>query len=468
MQIHKFKLDENIIVLDVNSGAVHLVDQTVYDVLDVYNGANDTQVYNELQGKYTTEELREVLEELKDLQAQGLLFSAQPTMPDVFAEQPIVKSLCLNIAHDCNLRCGYCFASTGDFGTQNRTLMSREVGEAAVEFAIKGSAQRHNLEIDFFGGEPLSNWAVNKHLIEYVRRREKETGKNIKLTLTTNATLLSEEIIKFLNENRVMLVISIDGRKETHDKMRPFPNSAGSYDSAIAGFKKVVDMRKDKNYYVRGTYTRHNLNFAADVLDMAKLGREISVEPVVGTTEDYALQWEDLPVLFEEYDKLARVYLEKQLAGEGFNFFHYNVALDGGPCLNKRLAGCGAGHEYFAVTPEGDLYPCHQFVGREQYKLGDLQTGVVKPELVQDFRNAHILNKPECMQCWARFHCSGGCHANADLINGDIYKPYALGCELQRKRLECALLLQAVLSEELGEAKEKIRNFTYSDKEGTI
>lgn len=462
MQIHKFKLDDNMMVLDVNSGTVHLVDEPVYDVLDVYNGSNKQAVLEALNSKYSSSELEEILSELSELQEQGLLFSPEPEMPEVFKEKPIVKSLCLNIAHDCNLRCNYCFASTGDFGTQHRTYMSREVGQQAVEFAIAGSAARKNLEIDFFGGEPLMNWAVTKYLIEYIRRREQEVGKNIKLTLTTNATLLTEEIIEFLNANRVMLVISLDGRKQTHDKMRPYPNTQGSYDSAVAGFKKVIALRGDKNYYVRGTYTRYNLDFAADVLDMAKLGKEISVEPVVGTDEPYALQQEDLPVLFAEYDKLARAYLKAQLDGEGFNFFHFNVALDGGPCLNKRLSGCGAGHEYFAVTPEGDLYPCHQFVGREEYKLGTLNEGVVKPELVDTFRNAHILNKPDCMKCWARYHCSGGCHANAQLINGDIYKPYALGCELQRKRLECAILLQAVLADQLA-VKEKLHNFSFRE-----
>lgn len=460
MQIHKFQLDDNRIILDVNSGAVHLVDQLVYEVLDTYNGSNPQEVLANLANKYSKNELVDVLQELDGLIAEGLLFSPEPEIPDVFREQPIVKSLCIHIAHDCNLRCGYCFASTGDFGTSKRALISKETGEQAIEYAIKGSANRHNLEIDFFGGEPLMNWSVNKHLIEYARLREQQTGKNIKLTLTTNATLLTEEIIEFLNAQRVMLVISIDGRKQVHDQMRPYPGELGSYDKAVAGFKKVVALRGDKNYYVRGTYTHHNLDFAADVLDMAKLGREISIEPVVGTTEDYAIKASDLPTLFAEYEKLARAYLDAQRNGQGFNFFHFNVALDGGPCLNKRLAGCGAGHEYFAVTPEGDLYPCHQFVGREEYKLGTLDSGVVKPKLVQEFRSAHIQNKPDCMQCWARYHCSGGCHANAQLINGDIHKPYAIGCELQRKRLECAILLQSVLSQESNK-QEKIHNFSY-------
>ena len=460
MLIHKFKLDDNMIVLDVNSGSVHLIDQVVYDILDIYTGTNPQEVYKVLVGKYQLGELQEAIAELETLQAAGSLFAEPGEIPEVFQEKPIVKSLCLNVAHDCNLRCGYCFASTGDFGTSTRSLMSQEVGEKAIEFAIAGSQKRHNLEIDFFGGEPLMNWSVNKALIEYVRRREQETGKNIKLTLTTNATLLTEEIIEFLNKNRVMLVISIDGRKEVHDRIRPYEAGIGSYDKAVAGFKKVVQMRGDKNYYVRGTYTRYNLDFSKDVLDLAKLGKEISVEPVVGTTEGYALQKSDLPVLYAEYEELARKYLQAQLKGEGFNFFHFNVALDGGPCLNKRLAGCGAGHEYFAVTPEGDLYPCHQFVGREEYKLGNLDTGVQKVEIIEKFRNAHILNKPDCVKCWAKYHCSGGCHANAELINGDIYKPYELGCDLQRKRLECAILLQAVLADSEID-REKIRNFSF-------
>lgn len=463
MLIHKMRLDEYMAVLDVNSGAVHLVDDVIYDLLDVFDGTNDDEAIAALQTSYPEKDLREALEELHQLQEEGLLFSPEFEVPQTFAETPILKSLCLHIAHDCNLRCGYCFAGTGDFGGY-RAMMSKETAEKAVEFAIAGSKMRHNLELDLFGGEPLMNPEVVKHVINYVRRREFETGKNIKLTLTTNGTLLNDDIIQFLNDNRVMLVLSLDGKKETHDNMRPFPNKTGSYDAAVRGFKKVIESRNGKNYYLRGTYTHFNPHFAEDTLDMTKIGKELSVEPVVGIDEPYVLTEADLPVLYEEYDKLARAYLQKRREGDAFDFFHFNVALDNGPCVAKRLAGCGAGHEYFAITPEGDIYPCHQFVGREEYKLGTLETGVVKPDLVQKFRHTHVMTKAECSTCWARFFCSGGCHANADLINGDISKPYQYGCKLQKKRLECAIVLQAILAAEAQEGKDmrpEITNFKY-------
>ena len=463
MLIHKMRLDEYMAVLDVNSGAVHLVDDVIYDLLDVFDGTNDDEAIAALQTSYPEKDLREALEELHQLQEEGLLFSPEFEVPQTFAETPILKSLCLHIAHDCNLRCGYCFAGTGDFGGY-RAMMSKETAEKAVEFAIAGSKMRHNLELDLFGGEPLMNPEVVKHVINYVRRREFETGKNIKLTLTTNGTLLNDDIIQFLNDNRVMLVLSLDGKKETHDNMRPFPNKTGSYDAAVRGFKKVIESRNGKNYYLRGTYTHFNPHFAEDTLDMTKIGKELSVEPVVGIDEPYVLTEADLPVLYEEYDKLARAYLQKRREGDAFDFFHFNVALDNGPCVAKRLAGCGAGHEYFAITPEGDIYPCHQFVGREQYKLGTLDTGVVKPDLVQKFRHTHVMTKPACRECWARFFCSGGCHANADLINGDISIPYEYGCKLQKKRLECAIILQAVLSAEAQQGEDNrphITNFKF-------
>ena len=463
MLIHKMRLDDYMAVLDVNSGAVHLVDDVIYDLLDYYDGANGEEALAALEGKYAQEDLQDALTEMQELQKQGLLFSPSFDVPPTFAEKPIVKSLCLLVTHDCNLRCGYCFADTGSFGGC-RQFMSRETAEAAVEFAIRGSRQRHNLELDFFGGEPLMNWGVVQHTVNYVRRRERETEKNIKLTLTTNGTLLNDDNIKFLNENRVMLVLSLDGKKETHDAMRAFPSKAGSYDAAVRGFKKVIESREGKNYYLRGTYTHFSTHFCDDVLDMTKVGREISVEPVVGIDEPWVLTEEDLPVLYEEYDKLARAYLQRRREGNGFDFFHFNVALDNGPCVAKRLAGCGAGHEYFVITAAGDIYPCHQFVGREQYKLGTLDTGVEREDLVQKFRHTHVLTKPECSSCWARFFCSGGCHANADLINGDITKPYEYGCKLQKKRLENAILVQAVLSAEAQQGDDlrpKINNFTY-------
>ncbi|HIU64174.1 MAG TPA: thioether cross-link-forming SCIFF peptide maturase [Candidatus Avacidaminococcus intestinavium] len=458
------KLDEHMAVLDVNSGAVHLVDELIYDILGIYDGIDEESVKKGLSDKYTKEEICEALAELNELKSEGLLFSPSYDVPDTFSEEPILKSLCLHIAHDCNLRCGYCFAGTGDFGG-HRALMNKEIAEKAVEFAIAGSKMRHNLELDLFGGEPLVNPEVVKHVISYARQREKETGKNIKLTLTTNGTLLKDEMIEFLNEQRVMLVLSLDGKKETHDAMRPFPNKTGSYDAAVRGFKKVIDSRHGKNYYLRGTYTHYDPYFAEAVLDMAKIGKEISVEPVVGVDEPYVLTESDLPILMEEYDKLARIYLERRHAGKAFDFFHFNVALDNGPCVAKRLAGCGAGHEYYAITPEGDIYPCHQFVGREEYKLGNLETGILKQELVKKFRHTHVMTKPACSECWARFFCSGGCHANADLLNGDIAKPYEFGCKLQKKRLECAIIIQALLADEAQAGTQDLRpvidNFKY-------
>jgi len=454
--IHRMKLDEHYAVLDVNSGAVHLVDAMIFDLLSVYDGTNADETLSAFRSKYREEDILDALEEMKNLQEQGLLFSPSFPVPNTFSQDPILKSLCLHIAHDCNLRCGYCFAGTGDFGG-HRALMSKEIAEQAIDFAIAGSKNRHNLEIDLFGGEPLMNVPVVKHVINYARKREIDADKNIKLTLTTNGTLLNDDIVDFLNRNRVMLVLSLDGKKTTHDNMRPFPNKAGSYDAAVAGFKKVIDSRQGKNYYLRGTYTHYNLNFADDTVSMLDVGKEISMEPVIGTDEPYVLTDADLPKIMEEYDKLARIYLDRREKGEAFDFFHFNVALDNGPCVAKRLAGCGAGHEYFAITPEGDIYPCHQFVGREKYKMGTLATGIERQDLVQYFRQMHVMKKPMCKECWARFFCSGGCHANADMANGDISKPYEYGCKIQKKRLECAIIIQAILSDEANAGGEDLR-----------
>ena len=446
MKIHKFHVNGTYILLDINSGAVHVIDKMVYDMMDVFNGSNDSEVIKAYQAVYREESLREALAELHGLMGRQLLFAPDLTVPLTFSQKPLVKSLCLHIAHDCNLRCGYCFAGTGDFG-HDRGLMTKEVGEQAIEFVIQNCGNRIHSEVDFFGGEPLMNMEVVKHLVSYIRRREKETGKIFKLTLTTNATLLNDDIINYLNTNNISLVLSIDGRQNVHDRMRPYPNGAGSYEQVMRNIKKMVDSRDGQNYYLRGTYTAYNLDFAKDVIDMADRGfKELSIEPVVARDCDYEITEEHLPELFAQYEDLAKVYLERKLAGNGFEFFHFNLDLNNGPCVAKRLSGCGAGHEYFAVTPEGDLYPCHQFVGREEFLLGNVFEGIKKPEITQVFRQAHVLNKPECSECWARFYCSGGGHANADLMNGDIPKPYKIGCELQKKRLECALAIQAQLA----------------------
>lgn len=446
MKIHKFILNGMHIVLDVNSGAVHVVDQLVYDILDIFDGTNEAEALAAMTGKYPAAEVAEVLEELKTLVAEEKLFSPNLTVPLTFSDKPLVKSVCLHVAHDCNLRCGYCFAGTGDFG-HDRGMMSKEVGERAVDFIIENSGPRKHCEIDFFGGEPLMNMDVVKHVVAYVRKREAETGKIFKLTLTTNGVLLTDDNIQYLNDNNISLVLSLDGRPEVHDKMRPFANGQGSYAQVAPKITKAIQSRNDQNYYLRGTFTGYNLDFAADVLSMADAGfTQLSVEPVVAKDCDYALTEEHLPQLFAEYEKLADAYVERKLNGNGFDFFHFNVDLNNGPCVAKRLSGCGAGHEYFAVTPEGDLYPCHQFVGREDYLLGTVFDGVNNQELPQQFRQTHVLNKEECRECWARFYCSGGCHANADLFHGRIDQPYEVGCELQKKRLECALMVQAKLA----------------------
>lgn len=450
MNIHKFYLNGLYIILDINSGAVHVVDKMVYDIMDLFDGSNDEIVSTTFASQYDADEVREVLAELHQLMDENKLFSQMVEVPLHFSQKPLVKSVCLHVAHDCNLRCNYCFAGTGDFG-HTRGMMSKEVAERAVEFIIENSGPRINSEIDFFGGEPLMNMDTVRHAVSYIRRRETETGKKFKLTLTTNGVLLNDEINQYLNDNNISLVLSLDGRREVHDNMRPFVNGAGSYDMILKNVTKTIDSRNGQNYYLRGTFTAHNLDFAADVLDIADKGfTQLSVEPVVAKDCDYALTEEHLPQLFAQYDSLAQAYLERKRKGQGFEFFHFNLDLDNGPCVAKRLSGCGAGHEYFAVTPEGDLFPCHQFVGRDEFLLGNVFEGVKNTQLPDQFRQSHVLNKSECRECWARFYCSGGCHANADLFNKDINIPYKIGCELQKKRLECALMIQALLTLESG------------------
>ncbi|HWQ62429.1 MAG TPA: thioether cross-link-forming SCIFF peptide maturase [Negativicutes bacterium] len=450
MDIHRFHQNGMYIVLDVNSGAVHVVDKIAYDALAVFDGTNDAAVQAALGGEYGAAAVAEVLAELHGLMADGRLFSPAVEVPAAIGDAPLVKSLCLHVAHDCNLRCGYCFAGTGDFG-HDRGLMPPAVAERAVDFIIAGSGHRKHCEIDFFGGEPLLNMETVRHTVAYVRRREAETGKVFKLTLTTNAVLLDDATLAYLDAENISLVLSLDGRREVHDRMRPHVSGAGSWDDVLAGCRRVVASRGGQGYYLRGTYTAYNLDFAADVLAMADLGfTALSVEPVIAKDCDYALLPKHLPALFAQYDVLAAEYLARRRAGRPFDFFHFNLNLDNGPCVAKRLAGCGAGHEYFAVTPDGDLYPCHQFVGRDQYLMGNIFDGIKKPDLVQKFRRAHALAKPACRGCWARFYCSGGCHANAQLFGGDIAAPYELGCELQKKRLECAIAIQASLALEKG------------------
>ena len=442
MDIHKFEVNGEYILVDVNSGSVHVLDRTAYRLLDVFNGSNDAAVLNEFTTEFGAETVRETLVELHELIDAGMLFSPVVEIPPVFSAVPIVKSLCLHIAHDCNLRCRYCFAGTGAFGHE-RGLMPPEVACRAVDFLIENGGSRKNAEIDFFGGEPLLNMDTVKAAVAHIRRREAETGKHFNLTLTTNTILLDEEKLAFLNQENIQLILSIDGRREVHDRMRPFADGAGSYDMVLANMHQAVDSRQGQNYFARGTYTAYNADFAADVLDLADQGfQRLSLEPVVGKDAQYELTEAHLPELYRQYDLLAAEYLRRKAAGCGFEFFHFNVDLQNGPCLVKRLSGCGAGHEYFAVTPDGDLYPCHQFVGRDGFKVGNVFDGIEKQEICREFRQAHVLTKEECRSCWARFYCSGGCHANAHAYNGTIHTPYQMGCALQKKRLECAIYVQ--------------------------
>ncbi len=442
--IHKFKQGDDFILLDVNSGAVHIVDELTFKILDDFDGSNDAEILS----KYPDADTAEILDELHQLISNGELFAPEIDVPLTFASRGVVKSLCLMVAQDCNLRCKYCFGDGGTYG--HRAVMSEEIGRAAVDFIIKNSGLRKHCEIDFFGGEPLINFRTVKAVTEYVRQREVDTGKIFKLTLTTNGLLLDDKAIAWLNDNKISLVLSLDGRKEIHDAMRPDISGRGSYERVLKNFRRAVDSRGGDNYYLRGTYTKKNLDFTADVLSAHDAGFDVlSVEPVVLKDSPLALTVDDLPTIRAEYDRLTAKYLERRRAGNGFFFFHFNVDLSNGPCVAKRLSGCGAGHEYFAVDVNGDLYPCHQFVGRERYKLGNIFDGVEQSarHWLKYFRESHVLNKPKCRECWAKFFCSGGCHANADLFHGDIREPYEVGCEIQRKRLECAIYVQAKLAD---------------------
>ena len=448
-RIHLYEQCGHYVLVDVNSGAVHLIDRMIYDIMDIFDGTNDERVKQELAGKYEEAELDEALGELKELIDEKLLFAPDIEVPPTFKQKGVVKSLCLMVAQDCNMRCKYCFGDGGSYG-QERAVMSPEVGKAAVDFLLKNAGLRKHFEIDFFGGEPLMNMKTVKAVTNYVHQKEKELNVHFKLTMTTNGLLLNEENRTWLNDNNLSLVLSTDGRKDVHDRMRPDAGGQGTYDRVMKNFKAMVDSRNGENYYMRGTYTKHNLDFTKDVLDMNDKGFDIlSVEPVVAKdAPDYALTDAELPRIYEEYDRLTEAYMKRRREGRGFFFFHFNMDLSNGPCIAKRLAGCGSGHEYYAVSENGDLYPCHQFVGRGKYKLGDVFNGVNHPEVSQYFRESHVLNKPKCRDCWARFFCSGGCHANADLFNGDIREPWDTGCSIQRKRLESAILVQALMHEE--------------------
>lgn len=459
--IHLYKNNGYNIVMDVNSGSVHVVDDIVYDMVPllepVYESVSEENFVEEALKasadlSYAEEDKKEVSEAIYELAKAGQLYTKDVYENYIFDfknRQTVVKALCLHIAHDCNLACKYCFAEEGEYHGR-RALMSYEVGKKALDFLVANSGNRINLEVDFFGGEPLMNWQVVKDLVAYGRSLEEPHNKKFRFTLTTNGVLLNDEVLEFCNKEMANVVLSIDGRKEVHDKMRPYRGGQGSYDGIVPKFQKVAESRDQMNYYVRGTFTHHNLDFSKDVLHLADLGFEqISVEPVVAPPEeDYAIQEADIPVLLEEYDKLAKEIIRYRKEGKGFNFFHFMIDLEGGPCVAKRLSGCGSGTEYLAVTPWGDFYPCHQFVGNEEFLMGNVDDGIVRTDIRDCFKTCNVYAKEKCKKCFAKFYCSGGCAANSYNFHGNINDAYDIGCELQRKRIECAIMIKAALAED--------------------
>ena len=453
--VHQYKNNGYDIVLDVNSGAIHVVDDVTYDVIALYEGHTREEIVNSLRERYPETEVEEALDEVQMLVDNEELFTKDTYENYImdFKKRPtVVKALCLHIAHDCNLACQYCFAEEGEYHGR-RALMSFEVGKKALDFLIANSGNRRNLEVDFFGGEPLMNWQVVKDLVAYGREQEKLHDKKFRFTLTTNGVLLNDEVMEFCNREMGNVVLSIDGRKEVHDKMRPFRKGAGSYDLIVPKFQQFAESRHQDKYYVRGTFTHYNLDFSEDVLHLADLGfKQISVEPVVAEPkEPYAIREEDLPKLFEEYDKLAVEMIRRHKSGEDFNFFHFMIDLEGGPCVAKRLSGCGSGTEYLSVTPWGDFYPCHQFVGNEKFLLGNVDEGILNTDIRDEFKCCNVYAKEKCRKCFARFYCSGGCAANAYNFSGDICGAYDIGCELQKKRIECAIMIKAAEEEQKNE-----------------
>ena len=454
--IHQFKQAGLAIVVDVFSGSIHLVDDVAYDIVALYESNTKDQIVTSLAEKYSStgvsqEEIAECYDEITWLKDEGKLFS-----PDTFSSiatslkdktSGVVKALCLHVAHTCNLNCSYCFASQGKYAGE-RAIMSEEVGKRALDFLIENSGTRHNLEVDFFGGEPLMNLDVVKNLVAYAREREKECGKNFRFTLTTNGVLIDDDLIDFANREMSNVVLSLDGRKEIHDRFRVDYAGKGSFDKIVPKFQKLVEARGGKDYYMRGTFTHANPDFVNDIRTMLDLGfNELSMEPVVCAPDDpSALTDEDLEIVMKQYEELANLMLERRKAGKPFTFYHYMIDLSGGPCIFKRVSGCGSGTEYMAVTPWGDLYPCHQFVGDEKFKLGDIYNGVTNTDLQGQFKKCNVYAHPECKDCWAKLYCSGGCAANAYHATGEITGIYESGCKLFRKRMECAIFLEAIKS----------------------
>ena len=438
--VHSFKVNDEYFVFDSESGSLHTADRLVFALL------NDNK---EILSQYSADETAEAQAEIEALKEKGLLFSTSQTSVGENYEAGIVKSLCLHLSHDCNLRCRYCFANQGDYHGK-RENMPLNVALKAVDMLIAKSGAVKNLEMDFFGGEPLMNFDVLRQTVSYAKEQAQKAGKIFKFTCTTNGLLLDREKSDFLNEEMDNVVLSIDGRKEVHDHMRPFRKGAGSYDLIVPKFQKLAESRNQEKYYIRGTFTRNNLDFSKDVEHFADLGfKQMSIEPVVGDdTEPYAIQKEDLPQIFEEYDKLAKFLIEREKSGRGFNFFHFMIDLEGGPCVSKRLSGCGSGTEYLAVTPWGDFYPCHQFVGQEEFLMGNVDEGITKPEIAEEFRGCSVYSKESCRTCFARFYCSGGCMANSYKFHNTIHDTYEVSCEMERKRVECAIMIKAAMAEQ--------------------
>ncbi|MBQ2997468.1 MAG: thioether cross-link-forming SCIFF peptide maturase [Oscillospiraceae bacterium] len=456
--VHTFYQNGYYIALDVNSGAVHVLDKLAFDLLNKFEDKLPEEcpceIVKDLSAEYPEQDILDVYAELLSLQKAGQLFSEDDyeRFTDMMKGAPI-KSMCLHISHDCNLRCKYCFASTGDFG-KGRMLMPVETGKKAIDFLLTHSGNRHNLELDFFGGEPLMNWDAVKEIVDYARSKEEEYNKKFRFTVTTNGVLLNDENIDYINKEMKNVVLSLDGRKCVNDNMRPTINKKGSYDIIVPKFQKLVEKRmqgENKEYYVRGTFTKENIDFAQDVYHIADdLGfDQLSVEPVIADpSEPYALTEEDLPAIFAEYEKLAvEMVRRKKEEGGCFNFFHFMIDLDQGPCAIKRLRGCGCGNEYVSVTPDGDIYPCHQFVGNDEWKMGNLDDETLNIEMKDKFACSNIYTKEGCRDCWARFYCSGGCNANNYSFNKDINKPVKISCELERKRVECAIMIKVAMAD---------------------
>ncbi|MCQ2505718.1 MAG: thioether cross-link-forming SCIFF peptide maturase [Lachnospiraceae bacterium] len=456
--VHQYKLSGYNIVLDTCSGSVHVVDEVAYDCIEMFENNERSVIIAEMLKKYgdredvTEEDLNICLDDIQELKDNKKLFTPdeyEGLAFDYKNNSKVIKALCLHVAHTCNLNCSYCFASQGKYHGE-RALMSFEVGKRAIDFLVEHSAARKNLEVDFFGGEPLMNWDVCKQIVAYARSIEKEKNKNFRFTLTTNGVGLNDEVMEFANKEMHNVVLSLDGRKEVHDKFRVDHAGNGSYDKIVPKFQEFVKKRGDKSYYMRGTFTHHNTDFLNDILHMADLGfTELSMEPVVcDPKEPSALTEADLPVLFEQYEKLAKEMVKRAKNGNGFTFYHYILDLKHGPCIYKRVSGCGSGTEYMAVTPWGELFPCHQFVGDPKYSLGDIWKGVTNLEIQDKFRSCNAYTRPECRDCWAQLYCAGGCAANAYHASGDVTGIYEYGCKVFRKRIECAIMLQAAMADD--------------------